>query len=120
MARNCTLCGRVTSGAPQNQPISDDPAVLDRLLVALRERTRDLEEERLDPAWAVDEIRHLCAGCRGLLSGITGTPSRQELIQHLRLQIRLVEARLEAEEHDLDPAAQHSVRLPGPGDRAEE
>jgi hypothetical protein len=76
--------------------------------------------ERLDPARALDEIRYLCGSCRGLLSGITGTPSRQELIQHLRLQIRLVEARLEAEEQDLDPAAQHSVRLPGPGDRAEQ
>jgi hypothetical protein len=88
--------------------------------VAASARRRRTEEGRLEPAWVLDEIRHLCGSCRGLLNGITGTPSRQELIQHLRLQIRLIEARLEAEEQDLAPTAQHSVRLPGPGDRAEE
>jgi len=116
--RSCPLCGRTSIGALVIQPVSDDPAVLDRLLRGLRKLARDVEKRRVAPAWVHHEGRWLCASCRGLLSGIIGIPRRQELIQHLRLQIRRIEARLEAEEEDREPSAEHALRLPGPGDHA--
>lgn len=113
----CPVCG-TTTGALHNQPVSDDPAVLDRVLDATRRRLEDVRAGRTQPEQVQDEVRRFCSGCRGLLAGITGRPSREELIQHLALTVRRVEARLEAMEQDQPPSAEHSPRLRGPGDRA--
>jgi len=117
-AWSCPICAKPATGATQAQPGSDDPAVLDRVLDMLHQWAEDVEGRRLEPAAIMAAVPHLCAGCHGLLSGIGSTPSREEMLQHLRHQIRLVDARLEAEELDLEPSAEHVPRLRGPGDGA--
>jgi hypothetical protein len=51
------------------------------------------------------------------VAGITAEADREELIQHLALAIRRVDARLQAMAEDLPPTAEHSYPLRGPGDR---
>lgn len=117
MDQHCPTCG-TTMNALQNQPVTDDPAILAHLLDALEQRLDDVREGRTRPEDVQDEVPKLCAGCRGLLGGITGRASRDELIQHLALHRRQIEARLEALEQDLPPTAEERPRRSGPGDRA--
>jgi len=112
----CPVCG-ATRSALQNQPMTDDPTVLEYVLEGLQVRLDDLKVGRTSPERAREELAHLCSGCRGLLAGITGDADRGELIQHLALAIRRVDARLQAMAEDLPPTAEHSYPLRGPGDR---
>lgn len=111
------MCGRA-SDAVLNQPLTDDPAVLERLLDTLGRRMDDLRNHRVTPEQVQDETPRLCSGCQGLLSGITGRASREELIQHLALHRRQIEARVEAMEQNLPPTAEGRPRRRGPEDRA--
>lgn len=61
---------------------------------------------RARPEEVQDEVPKLCAGCRGFLGGIMGRASREELIQHLVLHRRQIEARLEAIEQNQSPSAE--------------
>ena len=115
MEGECPMCG---SGAVQNQPITDDPAILDRLLEELEGRVKKLREGRTSPEEVQREVPNLCGGCRGLLGGITGRASQEELIQRLMLHRRQIEARLEAMEQGLPPTAESQPRHTGPDDRA--
>jgi len=117
MPQSCPLC-HTSAGATATQLVTDDPTVLDRLLGALRERRDGVAAGRLEPRHVQEEVPQLCPGCAGLLGGITGTASREELVQHLELEIRRGEARLDALEQDMPPTAEYRPRLPGPGDRA--
>lgn len=119
MGEPCPTCG-TTTGALQNQPLTDDPAVLDRLADALRRRLDAVREERARPEDVQDEVSRLCVGLPrpARRHHKTGLASRDELIQHLALHLRQIEARLEAMEQSQAPNAEHSPRLPGPGDRA--
>jgi hypothetical protein len=112
----CPLCG-ITRNALQNQPMTDDPTVLERVLDGLQTRLEDLKEGRTSPEHAREELTHLCSGCGGLLAGLTREAAREELIQHLALAVRRVDARLQAMAEDLPPTAEHSNPLRGPGDR---
>lgn len=115
--QRCPMCAGTTSGV-QNQPLTDDPAVLDRLLDTLDRKLDDLRGDRIGPEDLRDEVPKLCAGCRGLLSGITDSASREELIQHLTLHRRQIEARVEAMEQNLPPTAEGRPRRRGPSNRA--
>jgi hypothetical protein len=115
--QQCPICGN-TMNALQNQPLTDDPEVLGRRFDALSRRLGDVQEGRARPEEVQNEVPKLCAGCRGLLGGITGRASREELIQHLGLHRRQIEARLEAMEQNLPPTAEGRPQRRGPGDRA--
>lgn len=117
MAQQCPMCDRTTD-AVQNQPLTDDPVVLERLLDVLARRLDDLREERVSPEEVQDEAPRLCSGCRRLLGGITGRASREELIQHLTRHRRQIEARVDAMEQNLPPTAEGPPRRRGPEDRA--
>ena len=117
MADRCPVCNTTTSALP-NQPMTDDPAVLEAVLEQLERRLDDLKAERTSPAQAREEIQRFCSGCRGVLAGLTDGADREELIQHLALAIRRIDTRLEAMAEDRPPTAEHSARLKGPGDRA--
>jgi hypothetical protein len=115
--KTCPMCQR-TIGAIPHQPVTDQPAVLEAVLEALHARRAEVEAGRRTPEEIQAALPEACPMCRGLRSGITGSARRQELLQHLDLEIRRVEARIEAMAQNRAPSAEHRPRRRGPGDRA--
>jgi hypothetical protein len=111
----CPTCG-TPKHARQNQPMTDDPEVLDGVLEALQGRLDDLKARRVNPKLVHRDLADLCSGCHDVLRGVSARADREELIQHFALAIRRIDARLQAMEQDHSPSAEQSARLSGPGD----
>lgn len=108
-ADRCPLC-RTSAGAIRNQPVSDDPAVLETILEALRGWLDRLRRGEVSPPRVPAEVPNLCAACRGMLGGIVGDASHAELVQHLTLSVRKLEAQLDAIGQDQTPTGEPPSR----------